>query len=68
MTKKQGSLVGFLVFLSALVGYQVGLAHLADFAHDAFTITRKNLNPDCRYYLHENTLLALCKNKSLINQ
>ncbi|EDG3400858.1 hypothetical protein B6T80_23175 [Salmonella enterica subsp. enterica serovar Newport] len=60
MTRKQTSLAGFLVMLSALVGYQVGLSDLANFAHDEFTIIRKNLDKSCYYYVHEQTLLALC--------
>lgn len=60
MTRKQTGLTGFLIFLSATVGYQVGLADLANFAHDELTIIRKNLDKSCYYYVHEQTLLALC--------
>ncbi|EGJ3141397.1 hypothetical protein IGV50_004421 [Salmonella enterica subsp. enterica serovar Newport] len=68
MTNKQKSISAFFIGLSALVGYEVGLADVADFAHDELTIIRKNLDKSCYYYVHENTLLALCAKKSLINQ
>lgn len=60
MTKSQSGIAGFLVFLSAIVGYQVGLSNVADFAHDELTIIRKNLNPMCFYDIHQNTLIAIC--------
>lgn len=60
MTKKQTSIAGFLVFLSAIVGYEVGLSNVADFAHDELTIIRKNLNPLCFYDIHQSTLIAVC--------
>lgn len=60
MTKKQTSIAGFLVFLSAIVGYEVGLSNVADFAHDELTIIRKNLNPLCFYDIHQNQLIAIC--------
>ncbi|END3518139.1 hypothetical protein ABFK60_001221 [Escherichia coli O13/129/135:H4] len=60
MTKSQTGIAGFLVFLSALVGYEVGLSNVANFAHDELTIIRKNLNPLCFYDIHQNTLIAVC--------
>ncbi|EBY6102327.1 hypothetical protein D4Y64_18240 [Salmonella enterica subsp. enterica serovar Nigeria] len=64
MTKKQTSIAGFLVFLSALVGYEVGLSNVADFAHDELTIIRKNLDPSCFYDIHQNQLIAVCPKNS----
>lgn len=60
MTKTQSGVAGFLVFLSAIVGYEVGLSNVANFAHDELTIIRKNLNPLCFYDLHQNQLIAIC--------
>lgn len=68
MINKQTSVAGFLVLLSAAIGYQVGLSDVADFAHDELTIIRKNLDKSCVYEVHQDTLLALCMKKSLINQ
>ena len=60
MTKNQTSITAFLVSLSALVGYEVGLSNVANFAHDELTIIRKKLNPQCFYDIHQNTLIAIC--------
>ncbi|EIO9044378.1 hypothetical protein LRH73_004149 [Salmonella enterica] len=60
MTNKQTSLAGLLVFLSAIVGYQVGLSDLVGFAHDELTIIHKNLDKSCFYDLHEHMLIAVC--------
>ncbi|EEI7324266.1 hypothetical protein G4E03_003455 [Salmonella enterica] len=68
MTKKQGSIVGFLVFLSALVGYEVGLADVAALAHDELQIIRKNIDKSCTYAIHQETLFALCNKNIVINQ
>ncbi|EGJ4116065.1 hypothetical protein IHX65_004871 [Salmonella enterica] len=68
MTKKQGSIVGFLVFLSALVGYEVGLADVANFAHDEMQVIRKNLDKSCTYAIHQEMLFALCNKNIVINQ
>lgn len=57
------TLTGVLLFLSGLVGYQVGLSDLAGFAHDEFTIIRKNLDKSCFYDIHQNTLIAVCPKK-----
>ncbi|EDX4100271.1 hypothetical protein B9R80_002407 [Salmonella enterica] len=57
---KRYSLGAFLIALSGLVGYQIGLGDLASFAHDAFTITRKNLDKSCFYDIHQNVLFAIC--------
>lgn len=54
------SIGAVLVCLSGLVGYQVGLADLAGFAHDEFTIIHKNLDKSCVYDIHQNMLFALC--------
>ncbi|EEO4819392.1 hypothetical protein G6K72_000827 [Salmonella enterica subsp. enterica serovar Rubislaw] len=62
MNKTQTGIAGFLVFLSAIVGYEVGLSNLANFAHDEITIIRKNLNPQCFYDIHQSTLIAICPN------
>ncbi|EDK1967264.1 hypothetical protein K0N88_001193 [Salmonella enterica] len=62
MNKTQTGIAGFLVFLSAIVGYEVGLSNLANFAHDEITIIRKNLNPLCFYDIHQSTLIAICPN------
>lgn len=69
MTKKQYTWAGVLVMLSAFVGWEVRPVDVANFAHDEFTIIRKNLDRDCTYEIVHNTLIALCpKNKILINQ
>ncbi|ELK9995650.1 hypothetical protein RWE39_004384 [Salmonella enterica] len=68
MTNKNKSITAFFIGLSALVGYEVGLTDVADFAHDELTIIRKNLDKSCVYYLHNDTLLALCAKKNLTNQ
>ncbi|EBI8089594.1 hypothetical protein DRT62_16715 [Salmonella enterica subsp. enterica serovar Saintpaul] len=60
MTKKQTTITAFLIGLSALVGYEVGLSNVANFAHDEITIIRKNLNPLCFYEIHQSTLIAVC--------
>ncbi|EHE2320727.1 hypothetical protein JNE51_004437 [Salmonella enterica] len=69
MTKKQYSIAAGLVALSAFLGWEVRPVDVANFAHDEFTIIRKNLDRDCTYELVHETLIALCpKNKTLINQ
>ncbi|EBS3550240.1 hypothetical protein DS608_21705 [Salmonella enterica subsp. enterica serovar Javiana] len=68
MTKKQYTVAGVLIMLSGLVGWEVRPVDLAHFAHDELTIVEKNLDKSCVYELYQNTLLALCPNKSLINQ
>ncbi|EAQ9051870.1 hypothetical protein D8V62_23830 [Salmonella enterica] len=68
MTKRQGSIVGFLAFLSALVGYEVGLSNVAEFAHDEMQVIRKNVDKSCTYAIHQDTLFALCNKNILINQ
>ncbi|EGV5393328.1 hypothetical protein FER63_23435 [Salmonella enterica] len=60
MGKTQSAILGGLLFLSAVVGYEVGLADVANFAQDELTIIRKNLDKSCYYYVHDKTLLALC--------
>lgn len=60
MKTKQFSIAGALVFLSAIVGYQVGLSDLVGFAHDELTIIHKNLDKSCFYDLHEHMLIAVC--------
>ncbi|EBA3920928.1 hypothetical protein EE88_21605 [Salmonella enterica] len=57
------TLTGVLLFLSGVVGYQVGLSDLAGFAHDEFTIIRKNLDKSCLYDIYQNTLIAVCPKK-----
>ncbi|EBU8272204.1 hypothetical protein DLL80_23845 [Salmonella enterica subsp. enterica serovar Newport] len=68
MTKKHYSIMGFMIALSAFVGWEVRPVDVARFAQDELTIIQKNLDKSCVYAIHENTLLALCPNKSLINQ
>ncbi|EKE9051057.1 hypothetical protein OXE08_004524 [Salmonella enterica] len=63
MTINKNAVVYFFATISALVGYQIGLADLADFTHDEFTIIRKNLNKSCTYQLIDNTLIATCPRK-----
>lgn len=58
------TLTGVLLFLSGVVGYQVGLSDLAGFAHDEFTIIHKNLDRSCIYDLHRETLIAVCPKKA----
>ncbi|EKA7615250.1 hypothetical protein OL383_004435 [Salmonella enterica] len=60
MDKKKNALIGFLAVISACVGYEFGLADLANFAHDEITVIRKNLDRTCFYQLHESTLIAVC--------
>ncbi|WP_407903969.1 hypothetical protein [Escherichia coli] len=64
MTKRQTSIAGFLVLLSAFVGYEVGLNELANLAHDELTIIRKNLNPLCFYDIHQSQLIAICPRRN----
>ncbi|EDD0902685.1 hypothetical protein GAV44_23325 [Salmonella enterica subsp. enterica serovar Newport] len=60
MTKKHYSLAGLLIMLSAFVGWEVRPVDVANFAHDEFTIIRKNLDKSCTYEIVHNTLIALC--------
>lgn len=60
MTAKKITLSTVLAILSALLGYQIGLADLANFAHDSFTVIHKHLDKACFYQLHENILFTIC--------
>lgn len=60
MDKKHYSIAGFLIALSAFVGWEVRPVDVANFAQDELTIVRKNLDRSCVYAIHENTLIALC--------
>ncbi|EAZ1106985.1 hypothetical protein YU52_003397 [Salmonella enterica subsp. enterica serovar Java] len=57
------TLPALLIFLSAYIGWEVRPIHLANYAHDAMTITRKNLDPSCFYDIHQNQLIAICPHK-----
>ncbi len=58
------TLPALLIFLSAYIGWEVRPIHLANFAHDAMTITRKNLDPSCFYDIHQSQLIAICPKNS----
>lgn len=60
MEIKHKSMIGFLIALSAFVGWEVRPVDVAHFAHDELTIIEKNLDKSCVYEIHQNTLLALC--------
>ncbi|EEC0939248.1 hypothetical protein UM48_004708 [Salmonella enterica subsp. enterica] len=60
MTKKQYSVAGVLIVLSAFVGWEVRPVDVANFAHDELTIIRKNLDKSCTYEIVKDTLIALC--------
>jgi len=68
MNGKQKSMIGFMLALSAFVGWEVRPVDVAHFAHDELTIIEKNLDKSCVYELHQNTLLALCPKNIVINQ
>lgn len=65
MTKKQYSIAGLLIMLSAFVGWEVRPVDVANFAHDEMTIIRKNLDKSCTYDIHQNILFAICPKNSL---
>ncbi|HGJ4730404.1 TPA: hypothetical protein ACJGQJ_002564 [Salmonella enterica subsp. enterica serovar Mgulani] len=54
------TLPALLIMISAFVGWQVRPVDVANFAHDAMTITRKNLDPSCFYDIHQSQLIAIC--------
>ncbi|HGB5300379.1 TPA: hypothetical protein ACIVOM_003620 [Salmonella enterica subsp. enterica serovar Virchow] len=68
MTNKHYTIGGILIALSAFAGWEVRPVDVAHFAHDELTIVEKNLDKNCFYEIHQNTLLALCPNKNVINQ
>lgn len=57
------TLPALLIMISAFVGWQVRPVDVANFAHDAMTITRKNLDPSCFYDIHQTQLIAICPRK-----
>lgn len=57
-----------MIALSAFVGWEVRPVDVANFAHDELTIIKKNLDKNCQYEVIKQTLIAICPNKSVINQ
>lgn len=60
MNKKQYSIMGFMIALSAFVGWEVRPVDVAHFAQDEITIIQKNLDKSCIYAIHQDRLLAIC--------
>lgn len=60
MNGKQKSMIGFLIALSAFVGWEVRPVDIANLARDEFTIIHKNLDKSCFYEIHRDILISVC--------